>query len=122
MTLTPEKLRSGIEQAVEKYGSEYTYREHYNECVYLDEGEPRCLLGVALSFIDKDKLAELGEEEAVHQSSVDGSGLPWGNIRSLDMSCTARWAGAAAQDVQDRGGTWGGALEAFDQYVGRHSW
>lgn len=86
------------------------------ECTYTTPaGEPSCLIGQVIFRLDPDALKEINREEWNDQEEFVTSptvcGLDWAYDQLSDQE---RNVLRAAQVVQDQGGTWGEALNAFE--------
>lgn len=118
-----EKVRSHLVKAVEEKGADYIYPLAYksadveagyeSECVYatLDEQgnkAPSCLVGHAFSY--DGLLSEVSADEGMAARVV---------AERIGYSSNDSVLGAldAAQNAQDRGGTWGEALDTFDLHI-----
>lgn len=119
-----------LEAAVATRGAEYNYRFTAQEgsgatCLYIRNGEPSCLVGVALvtegvpievlTYIDE--FTHDCENECLEDCTESSIGSIWaGQVlrdrAGLMLSDEARWVLSSAQIYQDTGRTWGEALEA----------
>lgn len=111
------EIRAAIVQAINERGGDYTYRDNhdFSACTYGEaDGSPSCLIGCAINYLDPELFAALLiEEAAVNDDTGDGLSV-LGIKKAFGMSPIARRAMTQAQAVQDGGGTWHSALEAFD--------
>lgn len=118
--ITIENFTAAMRAAVEERGSDYTYPEFNKEvgeddyhsisgtCQYsTPNGEPACIIGLALSKIDPELVPKYG---------VIGDA---GNLMlSLGAGAKLSTAAEEAQERQDEGATWGEALEGFETVLG----
>lgn len=140
-TYTTEQVRDALAQAVEARGSDYVYPDASgNLCYYSTaQGEPGCIVGYAVSVLDKDAFDSLRRLEPVYSLDVEIAGVPqvsrrsagdvyaiverkgdtenFGNVAVIGAPEEAVRGLKAAQVVQDSGDTWGEALAAFDKEV-----
>ena len=80
-------------------------------CLYFDEsGNPSCLIGHALAKCG------LMEDDVIEGSAA----LDVLGAKGIDEDVAL--AATVAQDVQDGGGTWGYALEAFNEALKEHGY
>jgi hypothetical protein len=116
MRYTEEQFTKAMEQAVAQRGEDFTYpvewRRRYAEtedwlaggaCKYQHDGEPACLIGLAMYLLDP----ELLPDERVYSSAKV----------QLVLKDIGTWvtgnAAANAQALQDSNKTWGEALEEY---------
>lgn len=119
--LNEETFTAAIEQAVEMRGRDYIYPKSLpgwqtpglaKACVYSTrQGQPACLIGQALYLIDP-KLVPSYEDSDAGKDMDARSVLT--RLLGVDYE-TPRWVHAAyvAQVHQDRGGSWGDALDWY---------
>lgn len=108
-------LRKALQEAVAEREADYRYKEHFANCRYQDQGEPSCIVGLALSKmgVSIDKLDEMDNNCDVFSTSVDA--LCSAELFPIKLNKTEVQALSEAQACQDQGGTWGEALKAYDQ-------
>ena len=108
-----EDWRELLKAAVEARGREYVY-ESKEGCVYFDSvtRQPSCLIGHCLPKFGVDAQPFV-DSYTLNGADVDGSTL-WAAIEPMPSDSLLA-ALASAQEVQDRGGTWGEALDAFEE-------
>lgn len=108
--LDTKGLLEGMRKAVERRGADFVDPNAVNdECLYVlsrdsDEPIPGCIIGTAIFEATGDLVAEEFERR---------------NADSLTPYLTeqAREVAYEAQRVQDKGGTWGEALEAAEDHI-----
>jgi len=105
--ITEENFTRAMEEAVRERGEGYCYQEDYDgpNCKYQVDGQPACLIGLAL-----DKLGVPYDESWEHNGASDVLGR-------LRASGRVMVAAHAAQRFQDIGHPWGAALEAYKKYL-----
>lgn len=114
------KFIAAMDAEVGEAGRDFVYREEHGRhqsgkptCVYVFNDKPSCLIGRALFRIGVPV-----EELRNHDEDT-----PYGVSASCVMdhlggfSYKVGLAADYAQDVQDRGGTWGEALDKFHEYL-----
>jgi hypothetical protein len=112
---TEEQFTAAMEQAVEMRGEDFTYpvewRRQYWEtegtvvgaCKYQHDGEPACLIGLALYLLDPELLPDEG--------SWTGARV---QLESAGIGTVTTWKAASdAQVLQDANRTWGEALAGY---------
>lgn len=112
-TLTRESMTAAMEQAVQIRGADWLYPIRdpewtdptYETCVYaLPSGEPACIIGLALHLqgVDVTKLPNIDAGQLIQEHlDYDGDREMMGSALS------------SAQFQQDRGRSWGSALECY---------
>jgi hypothetical protein len=102
-----------LERAVNQRGADFVYSKDGSSgpeggCYYFMEGEPSCIIGTILSYL------------GIKPSQVQEGSNAESQVRSLfpDTSDVVLEALNEAQTKQDRGDTWGEALDAFSAVVG----
>ena len=103
--LEDQKIVDAIRE-VASSAPEYVYRasDGSNGCYYFNvDGTPSCLVGHALAKCG------LTEDDVTEGSAA----LDVLGVKGIDEDVAL--AATVAQDVQDGGGTWGYALEAFNE-------
>lgn len=126
-TLTEDdrKFIKAMEAAVEERGERWTYPSGDDwrtgdgkMCVYAKpDGSPACLIGLALFKVDPKLMPSYEDSDSgrdmdavsVLDRLVDGG--------KLNLSTRTISGAYAAQNHQDRGGTWGDALDKFKGHV-----
>ena len=129
--ITRENFLAAMRKAVEKRGEDYVYpsleedpslRGNAGECLYSKDGQPQCIIGMALYLIDpalmptnvdKDELALnwAGDEHRYPHLDMDAHPV----LRRRGVTDRGLLdAAAAAQSLQDSGHRWGEALEVFE--------
>lgn len=110
--ITMKEARELMVRAVEERGADYVYQQHEDHttgplCRYQrEDGTPDCLIGLMLSYI-----GPIPANKAGSARYVVGGMYP-------DTSEFVLRALAEAQVEQDRGYTWGEALEKFNYFAG----
>src|SRR5215217_1593302 len=96
-----------IADQVKKKGKDYVYKDEFKNCVYFDgrsdeEVAPRCIVGHVFSDLNIDffNVVETDARDAIDKLNRNAEV----NYRFTDVAILAF---AAAQSVQDSGGTWG---------------
>lgn len=146
MTHTLEEIRTTLAAAVEAKGRDYIYprantsANSYNEaiCVYAEVSvdskyAPSCIVGHLVAALEPEMFQHVAEiENSGYVESFGAGELLSGeydpeyyadadNVPVLGVETENRHAIDAAlslaQWIQDNGGTWGEALDAFDEYV-----
>lgn len=120
--LTHEQIQAIMEDLVEQYGPDFVYERRSDihgtpQCWYTsvrddDSVEPSCLVGQVLHRAGVG-LIYLREREGCSASSVLDELQTDALLLTSTRTVTAL---AMAQKVQDNGGTWGAALQAFRTY------
>lgn len=104
--LEDQKIVDAIRE-VASSAPEYVYKspnQTNRACLYFDHGgNPSCLIGHALAKCG------LTEDDVIEGSAA----LDVLGVKGIDEDVAL--AATVAQDVQDGGGTWGYALEAFNE-------
>lgn len=121
--ITTAAVTEAIEAAVEERGSDYVYppAKSHDNCQYVIDGKPSCLVGVVLhrlgASIDQlrqEDVAVFGNgtmaEDLVHKLHTLG-------ILEFEDPYTVGAALESAQLRQDRADTWGRALEEYAKHV-----
>ncbi|WP_367137957.1 hypothetical protein [Saccharothrix sp. HUAS TT1] len=113
VTITRQTYRAALQAAVDARGADFTYQSPDGTCLYVHHDEelgtttPGCLHGFAL--------AVLGYElDSTHEYTPIRTLLSVLGVRGDDV---LREAAQESQRAQDRGESWGRALEVFDQYA-----
>lgn len=114
--ITRESFTEAMEASVEERGAGYIYTDGSSDlCEYTEvDGEPGCLIGLALS--------KLGYTGSNTQYLENGMGKDVGQVfRNLAVSDAALTAAAQkAQRRQDNGHSWGSALADYKQVLSDH--
>lgn len=113
--ITTTIARAALVTAIAQKGADYVYPDYAGGCQYSVDGQPACLVGVAVASLGGEYFNVLAAEEQEQLAVEDG--LPLISARSLPIERLAKEALQAAQNVQDGGGEWGRALEEFDRVV-----
>ena len=129
--ITRENFLAAMRQAVEMRGEDYVYpskeeapslRGDAGECLYSKDGQPQCIIGMALYLInpalmptnvDKDELALNWAGDDHHYPNLDmdaNAVLRRRGVTDRDLLDAA----VIAQSHQDEGHRWGKALEVFE--------
>lgn len=112
-TITRENFTAAIIQAVAERGEDYVYPEDdkiMDACQYKTEnGEPSCIIGLALHLIDPILVPERG--------SVAGARDILRDIGVTDAALLD--AATDAQSVQDNFSPWGYALTAYKNVIAK---
>lgn len=132
--ITRENFLAAMRQAVEMRGEDYVYpsreeapslRGEAGECLYSKDGQPQCIIGMALYLIDpalmptnieKDELALnwAFDEHRYHHLDMDANPV----LRRRGVADRGLLdAAVAAQFRQDEGHRWGKALEVFENVL-----
>jgi len=117
--ITVEQAREGLRKALEEKGEDYIYPNALNgeNCVYADsDGDPSCLVGHAIYYIDREAFNALAEEEREEMDRI-GDALPITSVRSVKFEPAALKGLAEAQDRQDTKRPWGEAVLGFETTV-----
>lgn len=112
--VSDEAFINALEETVEETGRDHVYdMEHKVEvgmCSYVHNGEPDCIIARVLSKLG------VPVEWLATQEGTSASGV----MRRIGYSGTGpmdygklSWAATSAQNFQDNGGTFGGALDLF---------
>ena len=128
--ITRENFLAAMRKAVEMRGEDYVYpslegdpslRGDAGECLYSKDGQPQCIIGMALYLIDPALMPTNVEDDEL--------ALNWDGDRHLycldmDAATVLRRRGVEdrglldaaehAQSLQDNGRRWGEALEEFE--------
>lgn len=115
--ITKAKALELLEAAVAERGADYVYPRTFDgtgpSCVYVRGGKPACLVGLAMTKagVPIEQLAgwDTRFESDAHSVLVDDG------LAAVDVAEML----AAAQSVQDDGGTWGEALDAAKDFAER---
>lgn len=131
--ITKENFTAALEAAVEEKGADYVYPEELmgksrysvTSCLYFDNEThqvPLCIIGNALARLGLtyDDIVKLGtdnvnvlENEPPIDQDIGASSLLTWLTNDSDLATAAQ----AAQNAQDRGQSWGVALERFKEYL-----
>lgn len=121
MTFTREDVRKAMAEVVAEMGDGYIYPEEEKElgvCQYAnEEGKPSCIVGHVVFKLDEGAFWRLAQAEAEHGTEEAINLTHSGRYLDRDFwdSDAAHFA-EVAQQYQDTGVTWGGALaEAEDR-------
>lgn len=123
MTKTLEENQAFVKalySVVEEKGEDYCYE--YENCQYIVDSCPACLIGAALAKAGHTQEEILSWDGVIAISGPNGESA---NVKMLRMGYDVDIAHAArkAQYVQDERGTWGEAREAFiDCLVDKNVW
>lgn len=102
-----------LREVVTEFGGRtvYVIPAAYDTCVYADKGECSCLVGHVLvrAGVSVDVLD--GEEGPITGLVLEG----------IEVTDTARWVLAAAQEAQDIGETWGEALKRAEEAAAEYA-
>lgn len=107
--LTVEMVTPVIEAVVAEYGEDYVYKAEERElgegvrCLYREDGEPSCIVGHVLD--------RLGVEYDPDWEDASAEGVLQGAPTQVQNSL------GITQTYQDRGHTWGEALEKYRKRV-----
>lgn len=121
MTFTREDVRKAMAEVVAEMGDGYTYPEEEKElgaCQYAnDEGKPSCIVGHVIFKLDEGAFWRLARAEAEHGTEQAASLTYSGHYLDRDFwDSEAAYFAEVAQQYQDEGVSWGGALaEAEDR-------
>jgi hypothetical protein len=109
-----------LEQCVAERGCDYVYaprwkvRGGYSTCLYAHDGEPDCIIGLALA---KSGLPV----ETLHLLNGDRlAGLYSARLLPMDITLGALAVFRAAQGAEDQGLSWGVALREATLTAGRY--
>ena len=115
MTYTDEDFIAAMRKAVAERGEDFVYPDEWRKasedgesCMYVHEGKPACLIGLAV-YIATGELVPDAYEGAM-ADEVIGDRMP-------GVSDRARKAAFEAQATQDDGFTWGEALREFEMLL-----
>lgn len=102
--ITGKQAIKALKKAVELKGEDYVYPESKRglegECLYQAEGEPLCIVGVALDSLGVDLKGRTN-------LGVRLINTYWKGVK---LTPKAQEIFAKAQQIQDENGTWGDAL------------
>jgi hypothetical protein len=112
--ITADTVRTGLTALVDEYGSSTVYekkvRDGLNQCLYVYEGQPDCIIGKFLADlgVEVELLAEYDTTEGIISSELLTDLARLGIIASPPYAVYN--ALSAAQALQDEGKTWGAAV------------
>lgn len=109
IVVTRENAIRAMTEVVKEAGVDHVYKQHIGAgCSYVYEGQPDCLVGRALHKLGVSiETLEAMDEDFGAFYSVVSTHLP----EELDITAEAWRVLSLAQECQDRGHTWGVALD-----------
>lgn len=115
--ITSEAVTQAIHKVVEKKGADYIYPNSGPgaSCFYSENGAPSCIVGWVVADLDAQAFDSLVEYESAESESFTANEL--GARTNLKFGVGVEWALSAAQEIQDNGGTWGLALQAYERVL-----
>jgi len=111
-TLTNDAVTAALAKIVAEKGADYIYPHAVGTCTYSEGEAPSCIVGHVVAALSPEDFEALVEYEQSEGESFPANELEEHSALQFERGRLGD-ALMAAQDVQDSGGTWGNAQEAY---------